>query len=320
MCSGNVSMANQAVDRDRKRKVSCGTTEVYHSITISPRLISSKILKTSPFPFSRRERESASFESIPQEIFCSIVAYLGPTSTSLSSLAQVTRRHNAIMKTIGDVMLPEAKTRFRVPLAPKADCESSISLFVRHARVVKSVHDNLLVLERTLAKDFPSFDSIKNEETLEDTVTSYEVDQALDVALCLLGSSQRQCHLSDQSKSEILNSSSEIAVNAATTALEWKVSKLCAVVGAKAYKYAKWRMCEPVEDLLHTSYQVTDKYHEAEDDSSLGSAHSDDEDNVNLLDKACTVMQLTVTRDIEIARQIQVASGGVSVANKRPVL
>jgi hypothetical protein len=222
------------------------------------------------------------------------------------------------MKTIGDVMLPEAKTRFRVPLAPKADCESSISLFVRHARAAKEVHDNLLVLEKTLAKDFPTFDLTKDDALLksENTVTRCEVDFALDVALCLLDTSQRYSHLIYNL--QIFNSASKISANASTTALEWKVSKLCALIGAKAYKYAKAMLCDSVEDLLNTPYQVTDEYHDGVDDSSLCSVHSDDE--YVLVEKACAVMQLTVSRDIEIARQVQQASGGVHVRSKLSVL
>ncbi|KAL7520252.1 hypothetical protein ACHAWX_004984 [Stephanocyclus meneghinianus] len=320
MCSGNVSMPSQMVDRDRKRKVSSHTHELYQNIIIPPRFTSAKILRISPPSPSRSEWQSASFEFIPQEIFCTIVAYLGPTSTSLCVLSQISRSHNAIMKTIGDVMLPEAKTRFRVPLAPMADCESSISLFVRHARAAKEVHDYLNVLEKTLAKDFSTFDSSKDDalSNSDNTVTRCEVDQALDIALCLLDLNQRYCHLSYQSNVKLFNSASKIAASAATTALEWKVSKLCALIGAKAYKYAKAMFCDSEEDFFTTPYQVTDEYHDGEDDTSLGSDHSDDE--YVLLDKACAVMQLTVSRDIEIARQIQQASGSVPSRSKLSVL
>ena len=99
----------------------------------------------------------ASFVSLPREIFCNIVSYLGPTSSSLCTLSQVTREHNAILTSIGDAMLQRARMRFRTPIPPKSYCESSVSLFVRHARASKAVHDSLEVLNGVLQKDgFPT--------------------------------------------------------------------------------------------------------------------------------------------------------------------
>jgi hypothetical protein len=289
---------SKVAHRDRKRKLS---TEFYHHGIAAPRFISAKMLKTlHPSPsLSHADERAASFDTLPQELFCSIVAYLGPTSTTLVSLAQVTRGHRNMMKTIGDVMLPLAKTRFRIPLPMKSEFESSISLFVRHARIAKDVSDHLLVLEETLKKDFPTLETIKDTSGAGNTVTSFEVDHALDVALCLLGAGQ-QCDFLSHSDLE-----ARIANCAATTALEWRVSKLCAALGAKAYKYAKVIMCDPSQEQLNSAYlQVTDEYNEEEDDFSVESNHSEDED-VNRLDKACMVMQLTVAKDLDTARQIR---------------
>ena len=117
--------------------------------------------------------EEASLASLPVELFCSVVAYLGPTSSSLCALCRVSRHHNAVMTSIGDVMLRRARLRFRVPLPPRTSggaigggddgrgvatttiVESSVSLFVRHARVSKAVHDRLEGLVGTMRRGGP---------------------------------------------------------------------------------------------------------------------------------------------------------------------
>jgi hypothetical protein len=247
-----------------------------------------------------------------------------------------------MMKTIGDVMLPTAKSRFRTPLRPMSETESSISLFVRHARAAKDVHDHLLVLEDTLEKDFPTVESIRDNSFFksENTVLSSEVDYALDIALCLLGEGQRHHHFTIKPEFEAFEGAARLSANAATTALEWRVSKVCAALGAKAYKYAKAMMCDPAEFQFHSPYQVTDQYHElsnnyhlqyhstddfnspiqvtdefheGEDDFSVDSFHEENED-ADRLEKACLVMQLTVTRDMEAAQGIRMATRNISTA------
>lgn len=308
MCITNVGVSAEVVDRDRKRKLSNRSVGCHRHDLVPPRFISAKMMKTARLSFVCADERAASFEALPQELFCTIVAYLGPTSTTLCRLAQVTKGHRDMMKTIGDVMLPVAESRFRIPLSPMSISESSISLFVRHARIAKYVHDNLLVLEEALQKHFPTLENIKSAAVCQEgnTVTASEVDHALDIALCLLGAGHYSSLFSESS----LDCSylvARISNGAATTALEWKVSSLCAALGAKAYKYAKSILCEPAEVQYSAYFQVYDEYHE-EDDCSVESNHSMDED-MNRLDKACMVMQLTVARDIEIARQVKLASG-----------
>lgn len=310
MCVTNVAMPNQVPVVDQKRKLSDSIGYYCHSI-VPPNFISAKMIKTDQPP-SIHNDGNASFETLPQELFCSIVGYLGPTTATLCSLARVSKSHRNMMNTIGDVMLPAAKSRFRIPLPPKSIYESSICLFVRHARIAKDVYDNLLVLEETLQKDFPTLETVKDTAHCNDnvytTVTSSEVDHALDIALCMLGAGQHSNLFSESS----LGSSylaARIANSAATTALEWRVSKLCAALGAKAYKYAKAMMCDPAEEQFNSAYfQVTDEYNQEEDEISMESHHSEDED-MNRLDKACMVMQLTVAKDLETARQVRLATG-----------
>jgi len=269
----------------------------------------------------------ASYSSMPRELFCNIVAYLGPTSSSLCALSQVTRDHNSIMTTIGDIMFQRARLRFRTPLPPKSTNESSVSLFVRHARVSKAVHDNLEVINQVLRKDFPV---IATNLTLEDTtkfpafellsnrnsfghpesllsrngtcVEPCEVNHALNVELCLLGC-WKQHYFEDVGEAQA------IAQSASTTALEWRVSSLCSMLGAKAYKYAKSRMCRRYEqeDELLSAYTVTDEMsslddeysdsdEDDEDDISFDSTEFGDDEDMTILDKASLVMQHVVLR------------------------
>ena len=293
---------------------------------VPPRFISAKTLKSeqslhvrvdrsglepSTFycPMLNDQATTPSFVSLPQEIFCSVVGYLGPTSTTLCSLAQVTPSHRTLMNTIGDVMLPVAKSRFRIPLPRKDESESTISQFVRHARIAKEVHDNLLVLQRTLQKDFPALETMKDNTlgTSPGIVTSDEVDQSLDVALCLLGAGQSHSYLLSGSFLEKPDLAARITNSAATTALEWMVSKLCAELGAKAYKYAKVMMCDSAEEQIISPIQVTDEYNEVDDDFSESTSQTD-HDDVNRLDKACLVMQLTIAKDFETSRQVRLAT------------
>ena len=305
----------------------------HHSI-VSPRFISCKMMRKSivPRPVNPWVKpEEASYASLPREIFCNIVAYLGPTSSSLCTLSQVTRDHNAIMTSIGDVMLQRARLRFRTPLSPKSEYESSISLFVRHARVSKAVHDKLEVLNQVLKKDFPVINTLTLEDTTKfplemvsihnfepklifssdgNSVEPSEVNNALNIALCLLGC-WKQHYFEDAHEAQ------EIAKSAATTALEWRVSSLCSKLGAKAYKYAKSRMCrryEQEDDLLSAD-TVTDEMRLEEDSDydydedlsidsnlSIDSSEFDDDEDMTILDKASLVMQHVVLREQRRAR------------------
>lgn len=294
---------------------------------VPPRFISCKMMRMTIAPFRPKpprvaEPVEASFASLPRELFCNIVAYLGPTSSSLCVLGRVSRDHNAIMTTIGDVMLKRARMRFRTPLPPISVFESSVSLFVRHARVSKAVHDRLEVLSRLLRKEFPilassalpledtaklspsdvlshrsdsDLDSMSGTRTI---VEPSEVNHALNVALCLLGC-WKQHYFDDPDEARCISAS------AATTALEWRVSSLCSVLGAKAYKYAKSRMCRRYEreDELLSAYAVTDQMppedecsDDDDDDLSIDSTEFEEDEDMAILDKASLVMQHVVLR------------------------
>jgi len=238
------------------------------------------------------------------------------------------------MTSIGNVMLERAKMRFRTHMPPKSLCESSISLFVRHARVSKAVHDQLEVLNAVLKKDFPI---LKTSPSLEDIVKlplefasnsncnildlsnndmfgvePSEVNNALNIALCLLDC-PKQHYFQDN-----IHKAQEIANCAATTALEWRVSSLCSKLGAKAYKYAKSRMCRRYEqeDDLFSAYAVTDDMmpsHDEDNDSdsdydeyddiSMDPSEMETDEDMRMLDKASMVMQHALLREETRARR-----------------
>jgi len=276
------------------------------------------------------------FASLPRELLYDVVAFIGPTSSSLCALSQVSQYHKSIMSCVGDVMLARARLRFRIPIPPMSICESSISLFVRHARASKVVHDSLQVLENVLMKDFPyictssiedesasatklslcsAVDHPVSENNVSDddssslhsridgllnvvAVEPSEVNNALSIALCLLGCPSS---IEDPKGRRIYES-------AATTALEWRVDLLCSVLSAKAYKFAKSRMCRRYEqeDNDMSYVQVTDEMvrfdEDGEEDSdSLNDDHEDisldpSDMDMQILDKSSLVMQHIVLR------------------------
>ncbi len=278
------------------------------------------------------EEEQACFNSLPREVFYNIVAYLGPTSTSLTHLSQLNHEYKSIMTSLGDVMLHRAQLQCRTPLLANSPCESSISLFVRHARVSKAIQDKLEVLDNVLKKDFLS--------TTESTVISYEdsrkipmqahcsltfecsnhgrkrrivqpheVLNALDIALCLLGCTVHHYFTNINDPKEVTTK------RAAKIAIERRVSNLCSKIGAKAYNYAKSRMFrrQEREDQVFSAYYNTvttsngvrtgtddDEgevdYDDDDDDISIDPSEQEANEDMHILDKACLVMQYVVLR------------------------
>lgn len=267
---------------------------------------------------SRNGTCEPSFASLPHELFCNVVSYLGPTSASLCALHQVNRDHHAKLTTIGNIMLKRAHLRFRYPIAPLSIHESSVSLFVRHARVSKIVHDACEILDSVLKKDFPvvNNDATSDEVALDlsyldaismidqESVQPNEVNHALNTALCLLGAGKKHYFENDPNRADAISES------AATSALDWRVFCLCSRLGAKAYKYAKSRMCRRYnhEDYIFSQYAaVTDEMElddysddddeEEDDDISLDSSEIEIDQDVCLLEKASMVLQLVVLHD-----------------------
>ena len=272
----------------------------------------------------------ASFSTLPHELFCNVISYLGPTSSSLCALHQVNRDHHTKLTTIGNIMLHRAHLRFRTPLSPLSLHESTVSLFVRHARVSKIVHDACEILDSILKKDFPAFSS-DGTDLEDDNKPAYinifvdncraivepnEVNNALNTALCLLGSGKPRYFEDDPFRADAISAS------AATSALEWRVLNLCSRLGAKAYKYAKSRMCLMYG---HEDYHLSTHYATVSDEMELDNYSDDEEDdisldfsemevdqNASLLEKASMVLQLVVLQDKHTAYKHISQIGGTS--------
>jgi hypothetical protein len=291
----------------------------------SPPIIHTTVVETDEI--------GACFATLPQELFYNIVAYLGATSSSLCVLSQLTKKHNILMSTIGDIMLHRARTCFRIPIPPKDPKESSVSLFVRHARASKAVNDRLVVLERAIQKVFNSVRETTNlpyedekvvdgsktkvpfeilikkrphlsETSLYDSgqiiVEPMEVRHALNIALCLLG-----CPNPDYF--DVPNEAYEIFQQAATSALEWRVTKLCGTIGALAYKFAKSRMRRQYEQedeqflaylrrLMEENDDDEEEDEEEEDEISVDASEINEDEDMTLLDKASLVLHHVVSR------------------------
>ena len=265
----------------------------------------------------------ASFSSLPYELFCNVVSYLGPTSASLCALHQVDRDHHVKLTTIGNIMLQRAHLRFRTPLPPLSIRESSVSLFVRHARASKIVHDACEILDSVLEKDFPVInpDDAAEEDMKKPSclgaiveinehiiVKPNEVNHALNTALCLLGAGKRHYFEDEPNRADAISES------AATSALDWRVYILCSRLGAKAYKYAKSRMCRRYdhEDYLLTAHYTdvtdemplddySDEEEDDDDDISLDPSEIEIDQDVSLLEKASMVLQLVILQDAHAA-------------------
>ena len=267
----------------------------------------------------QEEEEQACFNSLPREVFYNIVAYLGPTSTSLCHLSQLNHVYNSIMTSLGDVMLHRAQLQCRTPLLANSPCESSISLFVRHARVSKAIQDKLEVLDNVLKKDFLSTNDsavISHEDsgklpmqahcslTFECSnhgrkrriVQPHEVLNALDIALCLLGCTVHHYFTNINDPKEVTTK------RAAKIAIERRVSNLCSKIGAKAYNYAKSRMFrrQEREDQVFSAYYNTvtrsNGVRTDDDDTSIDPSEQEANEDMHILDKACLVMQYVVLR------------------------
>jgi hypothetical protein len=120
-------------------------------------------------------------EWIPPEIFCQILSFVGPTSTSLVALSEVNTYMNKTMNAIGNAMLPRAQSNFRVPLVPLSPNESCTSLFLRHARACSKVLHELANLRVRLNQNLPDVAAVN--QAMETALHLLEVGPALSVSL-----------------------------------------------------------------------------------------------------------------------------------------
>lgn len=295
----------------------------YHTAPpiVPSRFISrSKTMKASSSPgYHQRSNETATF-SLPQEVFCKVVSFLGPTSTSLCCLSQVSREYRQIMALIGETMVKRARLRFVTPLPPLSQLESSLSLFVRSARVSKFVHDKLEEVDQVLSEisklPLHHNGSVLCPLPLMSSSDSglpklQDVHHALNIALCLLGY-WKQDFFQDPTLAQ------RIAKSANTTALKWRATSICSKLGATVYKFVKSRMCarhEREHELsLTDATDETDDEVDYEDDYLAEEAELEADFDVVLLEKACLVMQYTVLRNKHFQKP------GIFISHTKPSL
>ena len=158
-----------------------------------------KRLKTST-NHPKAGKAASPLESLPAELFCQVLSFVGPTSSSLVALAEVNKYMNSAMTAIGNAMLPRARSNFRAPLEHLSLTESCTSLFVRHARTCSAVLNKLTHLRQLLL-----------------TQSNDNMEEAMGMALRLL---------------EIGPTLSE--------SLERQILATCGKCGGKAFKHCKY--------------------------------------------------------------------------------
>ena len=226
-------------------------------------------------------------------------------------------------------MLHRALLQCRTPILANSPCESSISLFVRHARVSRAIQDKLEVLEDVSQMDFPSStDSASSEDNQKfptevpsslsfeaaliegrnrKIALPWDILNALNIALCLLGCTVHHYFTNVNDPKEVSSK------HAAKTAMERRVTNLCSKIGAKAYNYAKFRMVrrQEREDQVFWAYNAAtydDHSEEGESDDdedydNISMESSEHDDDMIILEKSCLVMHYIVLRQQQNATQ-----------------
>ena len=179
----------------------------------------------------------ASFESLPDDLFCVVLSYLGPTSSSLLSLAQTNRRFRRQIYQIGNNFIlrasRDADTVDTCNTVAKTTTvgdgkKSSICLFLRHAQPCQRIYEECHQLH----------------EYIERTVSSHEVlCKVLSKAFDLVSISSRYL----RSNSEI-RQDRHIFSTERLRVLEDFALKVCGKCGAKGFKWAKSQLTATTEE------------------------------------------------------------------------
>ena len=266
---------------------------------------------------SRFELEKASFVDLPQDILLVILSYIGPTSPTLLSLSQLTKQHSILMSQLGEAMLLRARSTFKFLLPKTHSKESQMCMSIRHARFYSNIRENCKTLKTILDKDFIVgciVDSLPISGTVPDinntvsikplqhktdsqnigvrsSVTTEEVDTAINIALGLLGSESEPFCRGQGSvgcvRRDPVSFMKRNIVKNCSTILESKILALCGRCGGKVFKYVKMRLWLRSEGV---------RFH----------MDSEDKDNQcydeERMDKARLIMQLVICRDLELSR------------------
>eukprot|EP00978_Attheya_sp_CCMP212_P006139 scaffold13837_cov55-Attheya_sp.AAC.1 len=272
-----------------------------------------------------------SLSGLPREMFCHIVSYIGPASTALAVLASVNRNSRSLMDGISETMLVQARTSFRVPLAPRHALESSTSLFVRHAQVCDRVNqataqiDSIVrgkicfpVLPRpqmpgcclnhaTPLLNHPTPFLSTSGSTITSVlpspaspcpvkfITNDEMDQGLHLALNLLGSSS-----ADQQF---------LPLDMLPLRLERRVLAVCGKFAGMIFKCMKLRrLLNHRHHPEHTGTLQQGQEVPAEEEDTTArydpTSNRGDKDDEDRLNESQLVMQLVVFRDWQLVKKL----------------
>jgi hypothetical protein len=263
------------------------------------------------------EPDETNINSIPQEIFLKIISFIGPASSSLLSIAQVSKRHSALMAQVGDAMLTRAQSNFRVLLPKLHPMESYLSLCIRHVRCCHDIQKKCTTLKQGLDKDFlvgccldtlvrgnvnnfglnevPSSPNKAPQNdtkaTANESITMKEIDDALNLSLELLGADTISYFMANRPMATnsitFLGQKRSSIIQHCSTALEYQVLALCGRCGGKVFKYMKLRNW-----LRNEGTNVTSLF------SDIVERWKDEE----RMDRARLIMQLVLSRDLELSR------------------
>eukprot|EP00542_Grammatophora_oceanica_P020028 CAMPEP_0194027316 /NCGR_PEP_ID=MMETSP0009_2-20130614/1483_1 /TAXON_ID=210454 /ORGANISM="Grammatophora oceanica, Strain CCMP 410" /LENGTH=331 /DNA_ID=CAMNT_0038666343 /DNA_START=74 /DNA_END=1069 /DNA_ORIENTATION=+ len=199
-CDDPIGNSTSSSGRDldmRRPALSLLTTSNRVAVDSSPSSFSSGV----PPPMKRRRRQAPhqqpgpltqskksesstkSLESLPPEVFCNVLSFVGPTSMSLLSLSGTNKYLHKTMKAIGDSMLPRALSHFRIPLKSLHVRESPLSYFLRHARTCSDVLKDVQHLRQLLARNPNHLSSSEVDNAMKMTLDLLDVAPALSVAL-----------------------------------------------------------------------------------------------------------------------------------------
>ena len=136
-------------------------------------------------PASKRLKPTvqSKLESLPAELFCRVLSFVGPTSPSLIALSELNKTMNRTMNAIGSAMLPRARSNFRIPLEPQSPMESCTSLFVRHARTCSQVLTTLMQLREQLSPSHAAIYVANMDKAIDTALHLLDVGPTLSVSL-----------------------------------------------------------------------------------------------------------------------------------------
>lgn len=286
----------------------------YNKSSITPLPVLQKANPNS----SLNDGQQCHIDCLPEELFFKIISFIGPASSDLITLTQVNRRYSKIMTQVGDAMLIRAKSSYRILLPRIYRDESLMSLCTRHVRCFQDFMNKCNLIKNILEKDFvkgcitdaltrgcislPALNELKaaiakRDVNVNDTkttvktidpVTVTEIDQALDVALDLLGADNKTYFLAnkiapfDASHPTFYGTGRTNILGYFSEKIENQILSLCGKCGGKIFKYVK--MMSLIQDYggHTTSTLVSNTIHRWKDEERL--------------DRARLVMQLVVHR------------------------